>query len=129
MAKSKAVVEDIGPGPDDIPEPEPEPEVEEPVEVPEPEEPVVDEPVEEVDPNEPAGVVIQEEPRWEAMGEVGPYMVMEVNGNGGVLSTAYYATHDEATEFANSVSDTVNDETEELAAAEAEASAETEETV
>lgn len=53
-------------------------------------------------------VVIQEEPRWEVIGEPGPYMVMEVDENGAVLSTAYYATHDEAKEFALTVTDSQN---------------------
>ena len=64
-----------------------------------------------------AGVVIQEEPRYETMGEVGPFMVMEVDESGGVLSTAYYATHDEATAFATVIAEegNVQDDTEDVA--------------
>lgn len=52
-----------------------------------------------------AKVVIQEEPRYEVLGEPGPYMVMEVDENGAVLSTAYYGTHADALEFANVIAD------------------------
>ena len=48
-------------------------------------------------------VVIQLEERYEAMGEPGPYMVMEVDENGAVLTTAYFADQKEAQEQAKAL--------------------------
>jgi len=53
-----------------------------------------------------SNVVIQSEPRWEAIGADGEFAVYEVDEGGAVLTTAYFADHDDAVEQAQALAGT-----------------------